>query len=243
VVDYKRQLILPCKRPALLRCRRRGGGQQQRQNNITTFIKNPIKEYGMRTGSLTTISKGLFFGGAVFTSLMMSDNSSAASFDINLSNRSAQLRYATVIGGSTLGRTESSVSFLYNDDDKYVLDFGVLVIDVAGSKSPGLEVGVGPKLYYADGEKGQALAVGLGGQLRYKIPALERVNFGLDGYYAPNIVSFADAKNMHEVDLRVGYEILPTADVYLGYRRIHVGFDKGEETVDESTVVGLKMSF
>ena len=197
----------------------------------------------MRASSLTNLSSGLLFGGVFLSGALFSSSSTAATFDINLSNESAQIRYATVIGGSTLGRTESSVALLYTDSEKYVVDFSLLVIDVAGSKSPGLEVGVGPKFFYANGDNGNAVAIGLGGQLRYKIPGLQRVNFGIDGYYAPNIVSFADASNMYEIGLRLGYEILPTADVYTGYRRIHANYDLGEETLDEAVVFGLRVSF
>jgi hypothetical protein len=192
----------------------------------------------MRSSSLAILSSGILISAVTFSS-----HATAASLDLNLNSKSAQLRLATVIGGTTMGRTQTSVGFLYNDDEKYVLDLGLLVIDVAGSKSPGLEIGVGPKLYFADGDKGEAVAIGLGGQLRYKIPALQRINFGLEGYYAPDIVAFADADNMYEVGFRIGYEILPTADVYGGYRRIRAEFDKGNETLDESLMLGFKLSF
>jgi hypothetical protein len=191
----------------------------------------------MRSSSLAILSS-LFFGAVTFSS-----HGTAASLDLNLNNKSAQVRLAAVVGGTTMGRTQTSIGFLYNDDEKYVLDLGLLVIDVAGSKSPGLEIGVGPKLYFADGDKGEAVAIGLGGQLRYKIPALQRINFGLEGYYAPDIVAFAEADNMYEVGFRAGYEILPTADVYAGYRRIRAEFDKGDETLDESLMFGFKLSF
>lgn len=197
----------------------------------------------MPTSGLSNFTRGLFISGALLGGALASNTSSAASFDINLSNDSAQVRYATVIGGSTLGRTETSASLLYTDSEKYVADLGLLVIDVAGSKSPGLELGVGPKFYYADGDNGTAVAIGLGGQLRYKIPGLQRVNFGMDAYYAPNIVAFADASSMYEFGLRAGYEILPTADAYIGYRRIHADFDAGNETLDEAIIFGLKVSF
>ena len=191
----------------------------------------------MRSSSLAIVTS-LLAGAATFSS-----HSNAASLDLNLNNKSAQIRLATVIGGTTMGRTQASTSFLYNDDEKYVFDLGLLVIDVAGSKSPGLELGVGPKLYFADGDKGEAVCIGLGGQIRYKIPALQRLNFGLEGYYAPDIVSFANADSMYEVGFRIGYEILPTADVYGGYRRIRAEFDVGDETLDESLMVGFKLSF
>ena len=192
----------------------------------------------MRSSSPAILSSGLLIGAALFCG-----NSNASSLDLNLSNKSAQLRYATVIGGTTMGRSETSVGFLYTDEEKYVFDLGLLVVDVAGSKSPGLEIGVGPRFYAADGDNGQAIAIGLGGRLRYKIPALQRLNFGLEGYYAPDIVAFADADNMYEVGFRMGYEILPTADVYAGYRRIRAKFNLGDETLDESLMFGFKLSF
>jgi hypothetical protein len=193
----------------------------------------------MTSSRLTIVFSGILFSAGTF----ICGNSSAASLDLNLSNKSAQIRLASTIGGTTMGRTESSIGFMYNDDEKYVVDVGLLVVDVAGSKSPGLEIGVGPKFYFADGDKGEAIAIGLGGRLRYKIPALQRLNFNLEGYFAPDIVAFADANNMYEVDFRIGYEILPTADVYAGYRRIRAKFDLGDETLDESMMFGFKLSF
>ena len=192
----------------------------------------------MRSSSLTVFFSGVLFGAALYSS-----NSSAASLDLNLSNHAAQIRFASVIGGSTAGRSEASLGFLYNDDENYVVDAGLLVIDVAGSKSPGLELGVGGKFYFADGDKSEAVAISLGGQVRYKLPALQRLNFGVDGYYAPNIVAFADADKMYEVGARVGYKILPTADAYIGYRRIRAEFDRGNETLDESIIFGIKISY
>ena len=170
----------------------------------------------------------------------------AQTFDINLSDKSAQFKYSTRIGNPNEGRSELGFGFLYNDDDNYLGEAGLLIIDVAGTKTPGLEVGVGPKLYVGRHDKtgGDAVAVGIGGQLRYKLAALPRLNFSLAGYYAPSIVSFADADNITEVNVQVGYEILPTANIYLGYRHIRVDFDPiGKKTIDETGMVGMTFSF
>jgi hypothetical protein len=170
----------------------------------------------------------------------------AQTFDINLSDTSAQFKYSTRIGNPNEGRSELGFGFLYNDDDNYMGEAGLLIVDVAGTKTPGLEVGVGPKLFAArdDSTSGDAVSIGIGGQLRYKLANLSRVNFTLAGYYAPGIVSFADAKNMYEVNGQVGYEILPTANVYVGYRHIEVNFDPiGKETIDETWMVGMKFSY
>jgi hypothetical protein len=70
----------------------------------------------------------------------------ARSLDINLSNDSAQFKYASLVGATTFGRTEVGYGFLYNNDHDLLGEISLLVIDEAGSKSPGLELGVGPKL-------------------------------------------------------------------------------------------------
>lgn len=183
--------------------------------------------------------------GVFLFALGVSTPATSASFDINLSDKSVQGKYAMAIGGSAVGRTELSFGLLYNDDDdsNYLGEVGLMVVDVAGSKAPGLELGVGGKLYFADATNGDAVALGLGGHLRYKLTALPRMNFGAVGLYAPSIVSFADADNMYELGASIGYELLPTANVYVGYRHIRADFDKGAQSIDETMMLGLKMSF
>ncbi|WP_455205069.1 YfaZ family outer membrane protein [Kaarinaea lacus] len=183
---------------------------------------------------------------AVFACIVgFSAPATSASFDINLSDKSVQGKYAMAIGGSAIGRTELSFGVLYNDDDgsNYLGEVGLMVIDVAGSKAPGLEIGVGGKLYFADATNGDAVALGLGGHMRYKFTAMPRMNIGLVGLYAPSIVSFADADYMYELGASIGYELLPTANIYVGYRHIRADFDKGAQSIDETMMLGLKMSF
>ena len=176
--------------------------------------------------------------------LGMSSQGYGQLLDINLSDTSAQFKYGSRVGGSVYGRTETSYGILFNDEDQLVVDVSLQVIDVAGSKAPGLEVGAGPKLYYVDADSRDAAAIGLGGLLRYKWPALQRVLFMAHLYYAPGIVSFMDAENMLEYSAQIGYELLPTADVYIGYRKIKVEFgDNYTENVDSSTIFGLRFSF
>ena len=170
----------------------------------------------------------------------------AQTFDMNLSDTSAQFKFSNRIGNPGAGRSELGFGFLYNDDNNYLAEASLLIIDVAGTKTPGLEVGVGPKLYVAKHKDtgGNAVAVGIGGQLRYKLPSLSRINFTVAGYYAPSIVSFSDANDMYELGAQAGYEILPTANVYLGYRHIEVNFDPiGSHSIDETWMVGMKFSF
>jgi predicted porin len=70
------------------------------------------------------------------------------------------------------------------------------------------------------------------------------VVYGASLFYAPSIVAFGDADQMYEFEMRVEYELLPTANVYLGYRSIKADIKNRKDiTVDESAVVGLRFKF
>lgn len=184
----------------------------------------------------------------IFISLLLGINQGtyARSLDINLSEESAQFKIGYLVGGSIYGRTEMSLGLLYNEDKNYVAEVGLQVIDEAGTKTPGLEIGAGAKFFYVSTDIGaeDAMAIGLGGQLRYKFTQAPRFLVAIYGYHAPSIVSFIDAENMTEFGALIGYELLPTANIYVGFRQIDVEFTKsGDREIDSSTVFGLKFIF
>jgi hypothetical protein len=194
----------------------------------------------MLPGTVLPVLTGLLLTGLLTTA-------SADSLDINLSDKSAQFKYSSRINSNTEGRNEAGVGFLYNDDDNYLFETDLLFIDVAGTRSPGLEIGVGPRLYLArdDASDSNAAAVGIGVQFRFKPQFAPRVNFSAAAYYAPGIVSFADAENMSEVGVTIGYEVIPTASIYLGYRYISVDLEMVSEKVDidKTGMIGMKFTF
>ncbi|HEB92039.1 MAG TPA: hypothetical protein ENI94_00900 [Gammaproteobacteria bacterium] len=181
----------------------------------------------------------LFF---VSSSLVM-----AQGLDINLGNKSASFRYNAFVGGSTFGRTELNFGVLYNEDKNRYADIGLLVVDTAGSKAPGLEVGIGPKVMFMweDERDVKGAAIALGGRLNFKPQKMKRLRLGLEGYFAPSITSFLDLDNAYTLEGRVGYEILPTATAYVGYRRIQASFNKSQGThaIDQGAFLGIQLFF
>ena len=179
--------------------------------------------------------------------LIASVGANAARLDINLSQESARFTYYSLIGGSNYGRTEMSAGLLYNEDKNYLLDLGLQVVDVAGSGSPGLEIGVGPRLYFmsSDTPDVSGLSIAIGGIIRYNIPPVPRLALQGTVYYAPSITSTLDTSSLLEYGGRVAYEILPTANIYLGYRRIRVEYTQGvgTHTLDDSFMLGVDFSF
>jgi len=180
-------------------------------------------------------------------STLLAGNANAQRLDINLNQTSARFTYTNLVGGSTFGRTEMNTGLLYNEDSNLVINVDLQVIDAAGSKTPGLELGVGPRFYYLthDDSDSSAAAIALGGQLRYKLPNVPRLSFAGVFFYAPSITSTLDANNMNELGFGASYELLPTADIYIKYRRIRSSFTAkvGSRTIDSGTVIGMRFSF
>jgi YfaZ precursor len=183
----------------------------------------------------------------VFLFVFISSSANAQRLDITLKDNSARLSYVSLIGGSTFGRTEMKASYLYNENNNTVVDMGLQVIDVAGSKTPGLEIGVGPRFYYLKHQASQSTgaAIAIGGHLRYKLPQAPRFAVMANAFYAPSITSTLDAERMSETGLGIGYALLPTANIYLTYRHIRANFTQntGATTLDNGISLGMSFSF
>jgi len=179
--------------------------------------------------------------------IIITTSVSAQRIDVTLKQDSARFSYISLIGGSTFGRTEMTTGVLYNEDGNNVVNVGLQVIDVAGSKTPGLEIGVGPRFYYlkhGDSDS-SAASIALGGQLRYKLPRVQRMAIMGNAFYAPSITSTLDAENMYEISFGASYELLPSANVYILFRRIRANFTKGIGTknIDNGGSVGMSFTF
>lgn len=185
------------------------------------------------------------FLGELVVAFLLTSQAHAENLEINLAQHSAQLKYATSVGSTTYGRSEMSYGALYNNDKKAnVVGVALMVVDNAGSATPGLEVGIGPKLWLATRDDYRALCLAIGGKLKFKVAPQDRFFARAAFFYAPSIVSFSDANNMHEISADLGYEILPTADMYVGYRSIKAEFPKlSDKTLDNSTYFGMHLRF
>ena len=168
----------------------------------------------------------------------------ADSFDVNLRDTSAQIQYSASMGRDTLGKAELHAGVLYANKQNMLGDFGLLVKDDVGGNAPGVTVGVGIKGLMAKVGDIDAAALALGGLVRFAPFADSR--FGIVGhlYFSPNIVTFGNANRYTETVLRLEYEIIPQAAVYVGYRRISFGFEKLPNIVlEKGAHLGVRMMF
>lgn len=176
---------------------------------------------------------------AVFSSVALADT-----IDINLRDSSAQIQYSASMGTNTLGKTQLHAGVIYVDQDNILGDLGILVKDEVGGSVPGLSVGMGAKVLAVTVQSRDAMALALGGQVRYSPTDVPRLGVVGQLYFSPNIVTFGDADRFIETGARVEYEVIPQAVAYIGYRKIKFGLEVGPDaTLDEGFHVGVRMSF
>ncbi len=168
------------------------------------------------------------------------------SLDLNLNNDAVRLMYAGSLGDNGMGGLGLDAGFLRNRDKGNVSHVGINVTGDAGMRNLPTEVAVGGNLYWVDprGSSEDGLAVALGLRFHSIFPQYNRLGVGGHAYYAPAVLSFADADRYSEWALRVNYHIIRQAHVYVGYRRIRVKFDDGGTgTADSGVHLGLKLNF
>ncbi len=168
----------------------------------------------------------------------------ADGIDFNVGQDTARFTYSAPIGDADYGRKDITLGVLYNKDDNTFIDAALHIIDEAGSKFPGLELGIGPKAYLGQTNTEEYLTIGFEALGNYRFTNMNRFILGGYGYYAPSILSFIDADELWELHFRASYELIPSASVYIGYRKIRAKVNvKTERTIDDEFYFGIKMDF
>lgn len=183
----------------------------------------------------------------VFLLGLVSTAASADNLDINLRDEAIRAIYTMEMKDRGKGGASSEFGLLYSEDKKKLDDtlyhLGLHVSGENWSQSGTFVISLGGRLYYAGTETMDLAALGFGGQLRFS--PVHRVGIGAHLYYAPNITSFMDAKRFRETGVRVDYQLLPQAFVYVGYRTIEADLENGTDDweLDDDAHIGFKLLF
>ncbi len=180
-------------------------------------------------------------GLSVFVSLT---SARAETIDLNVNDQAAMFRFSTYSNNAGYGNAAFNVGFLYDTDENVYFEGGVMVTGMAGDKTPGLRVGLGPKGVVAIHDAGNAYALALGIEAAYRFPTTRRFGISAQGFYAPSIVAYDDTERYQELEVRVEYDMLPTANVYLGYRRMRAHMVSAADfDVNAGGFLGFKITF
>lgn len=165
----------------------------------------------------------------------------ADSLDINVHDEAMRMSYGLAFDRQQSTIMEAGALFREATDTAYHL--GLLTTGGNWSRSGTFDIGVGARLFaiFPD-EIGDFTALGLGGRVRYS--PVRRVGIGAHIYHAPRIMTFMDGERYNEWGIRLDYQLLPQAYIYLGYRNIELDFEFVEDVeIEDAGHFGMKILF
>ena len=174
----------------------------------------------------------------------------ADSIDINLHDMAIRGTYTRQIASTQGLSNDYGILHVESDtnndippgESESLFHVGLLVSGDNWSRSGTFNIGVGGRIVYATPGDLDMLAIAFGGNLRFS--PVPRLGIGGHAFFSPQITSFADSEAYQEVGLRVDYQLLPQAYLYVGHRNIKVDFGAPDDWVlDDEVHGGMKLTF
>ena len=176
--------------------------------------------------------------------------------EININNKDieAQLRldmgqfndqldpHTTFVGFRYLNAREEHSDY---DDDPRLYEINALMQREVGSLQA-LTLGMGIKLDYIDMGSDDFTAIPLGLEASYRLPFDEFIPLYVGGliYYAPEVLSFQDAKQYLEYKVNIDVEIIDNGFITTGYRYIETKYKHGSsKDLNAAWFIGFKVGF
>ena len=189
---------------------------------------------------------GVLLTALIFVSALTSfpNNSEAELLDLNVNN-------STVYGqflGHSFERPELSFfgGFLTDEDDNQMLEAGFFLtepIEDERNYRPWAKIGM-KALGFETENNNDGGAIAPGGILSFYIPGMPGLYLDTAGFFSPRVLSFGEAEDYLELSVRLTYQIMTAADIYLGYRRIDISLDRIKDiTLDDAFHVGTTFRF
>lgn len=130
------------------------------------------------------------------------------------------------------------------DTDLTLGHIGVLATGDVGAKGAEAGAGLGVRGIFADRGSATGGALALGGQFEVRMPGFERLGLSGYGYFAPGILSFSDVKNYSEYAIDLEFQVVHSAAIYGGYRRVNLKPEpNGPRNADDGAHIGLRLNF
>lgn len=187
--------------------------------------------------TFTTLSSVLLL--SVATSNVFADKS----IEANLSNDTAQVEFDTQLPKTA--NLYANASFIYTEEhDNHSALVGTVGFQGVETDNETYRAAVGARLYLYDYGNLNGAAVAVGGMFYHTIPGAQRLSAGAYAWYAPQVTSFGDTKQIYELGGRVAFRVIQNTDIFLGYRYLQVEDEKyGKDTFDEALEKGAHIGF
>jgi hypothetical protein len=181
---------------------------------------------------------------AVFTAaLLVCTNVLAGELDLSFNSDAFRFIYIHDLSSNDLSW---DAGLLNNSDKGFVLNGSLYLTGLATDGENPLKAGLGGRTGWVDGENsGQTgLPFALGGYVQYTLPQLNRISIRADAYYAPDILTLKDLEKYRDYTIRVAYNLMHEADIYLGARYVKGNFDNDTTVLfDNGMHVGANIRF
>jgi len=172
------------------------------------------------------------------SALVMTGTAAADSLNIGLSDKLIATTYQMDYRNDVIA--QASVLHAKADDHRSnVLGIGFLVGDSYNSGT--VQPHIGAKLFALDGEHADGYGLALDGSVDFNVAP--RVWLRAELAYAPDVVVGGDFDRYYELEASAGYQIIPKALVYLGYKDVQAKNSGNDYEVYQGIVVGVKFSF
>jgi hypothetical protein len=159
------------------------------------------------------------------------------SLDLGLSNHAIAVDY----GYEFRPDVSLTAGFLHSNSNDFSNNLFSAGFGVAGDLAPQVKARIGAKAFLLNGDHvdGHGLAADAG----VTIVAAPKLLLDLSAAYSPDIATSGDIDNYYDVAFKVGYEIIPKGQVYVGYRDAQ-GTRKGDDyEIYQGMLVGFGMTF
>lgn len=156
--------------------------------------------------------------------------------DLAFSNDTAKIKYSR--SGVVSKRSQANVSYFHHQDGADMFDVDLLVGDANSAN----QLLIGGKLFYASDNDldGTGLALGFSGSASLA----HKIYLKGHAFYAPSVTSFNDLENYQELEIRLTYQVIPEAEVSLGYRNAEFDINNGGDLeIQDDVFLALTLNF
>lgn len=158
--------------------------------------------------------------------------SKADELGFSISNDYLEAKYQSYFGNNF----SSQLAWVYADN-KGEKTHVISMAFFAYNKSGAVDVYLGGKPYYFNGDSADGHGIALGGAIDYHFASKAYVSAA--AYYAPDILTGGDFENYTDASLGFGYRVLPNADLSVGYRFL----EASQEQYDYEIYNGIFFNF
>lgn len=175
--------------------------------------------------------------------LSLSASALADRLDLSFNADAFRVEYARPFPRNAL---EWDVGWLHEQDNGDVIHGSLHLTGQASQGQNPLRGGLGLRIAYTNGDRSKQDGVGVavGGYFRYPIPRYNRFIIGGHAYIAPSVLSIGELDQYQDFGIRLAYNVMKDADVYVGLRYVEGQYDEARDaTFDDGLNIGVALRF